>query len=411
MSNNLFRNIIDKFLYSIPDKCYMPSSLLFPLDQINLSDFLSQYSEWIYFTLVTVFFISVAGITLRRYFGKPYVKPLIISVGLMLTIGVFYFKDSLKTIFTGWGIIGTILLVIVGATIPYGLSRGFGLSRPKSFYLTYILFYILFWVQFPQVYYILADNNLGLINLGLLILFVVAVYKLAKRAKLSHKIDTDIGGHGTYISEIDSEIDTQGTEKKLLKKQAKKITKIEIRTIDDIADSLAEIQQLVEIHRNNLPGSEREKISHILSEILENEELFRKGLQDLQTVFKRIRIMDDDQLQKQRERLTKTDGKEKQLIEAEIAQEEEKLKIEKSIFAFEERLAEFIDAFNKRIELALEQMSASAYPHAARVHLLNAKVILKEMSQMLEEMKSLEDKLISLVKKEKKFLKKEKVKA
>jgi hypothetical protein len=386
----------------------MPSTLLFPLDQINLSDFLSQYSEWIYFTLVMVFFISVAGITLRRHFSKPYVKPLIISVGLMLTIGVFYFKDSLTTIFAGWGIIGTILLVIVGATIPYGLSRGFGLSRTKSFYLTYILFYILFWVQFPQFYYILAENNLGFINLGLLILFVVAVYKLVKHVKLSHKIDTDLNGQGAYISEIDSEIDTQGTEKKLLKKQAEKITKIEIRTIDDIADSLTEIQQLVEIHRNNLPASEREKISRILTEILKNEELFKKGLQNLQTLFKRIRIMDADQLQRLHERLAKTDGKEKQLLEAEIAEEEEKLKIEKSIIAFDERLAEFVDAFNKRIELAVEQMKASAYPHDAKVHLLNARVILKEMSQMLKEVKTLEKKLISLVKKEKKLLKKEK---
>jgi uncharacterized protein Yka (UPF0111/DUF47 family) len=324
------------------------------------------------------------------------------------TIGVFYFKDSLTTIFASWGIIGTILLVIVGGTIPYGLSRGFGLSRIKSFYLTYILFYILFWAQYPQAYYILADNNLGLINLCLLILFVVAVYKLAKRVKLSHKIDTDLNGPGTYISEIDREIDTQSTEKKLLKKQAEKITKIEIRTIDDIADSLAEIQQLVEIHRNNFTASEREKISHMLTKIQKNEELFKKGLQNLQTLLKRIRIMDADQLQKLHERLTKVDDREKKILEAEIAEEEEKLKIGKSIITFEERLTEFVDAFNKRIELAVGQMKASAYPHDAMAHLLNARVILKEMSQMLKEMKSLEDKLISLVKKEKKLLKKEK---
>jgi hypothetical protein len=389
----------------------MSSSLLFPLDQINLSDFLSQYSEWIYFTLVLVFFISVAGITMRRHFSRPYVKPLVVSVGLMLTIGVFYFKDSLTTIFAGWGIIGTILLVIVGATIPYGLSRGFGLSRKKAFYLTYILFYILFWVQFPQIYYILADNNLGLVNLALLVLFFVAVYKLIKHVRSSHKIDTNLNGNSVYISQIDNDIDTQGTEKRMLKKGAEKITKRQIRTVDDIADSLAEIQQLVETHRNNLSGSEREKISHILTRILKNEQLFKKGLQDLQTVFKRIRIMDADQLHKLRDRLAKTDGKEKRLIEAEIAQEEEKLKIEKSIFVFEERLAEFVDAFNKRIGLATEQMRASGYPHDAKVHLLNARVILKEMSQMLGDMKSLENKLISLVKKEKKLLKKEKVKA
>ena len=386
----------------------MPSSLLFPLDRINLSDFLSQYSEWIYFTLVMVFFISVTGITMRRHFSKPYVKPLIISVGLMLTIGVFYFKDSMTTIFAGWGIIGTVLLVIVGATIPYGLSRGFGLSRKKAFYLTYILFYILFWVQFPKIYYSLADNNLGLVNLALLILFFIAVYKLIKHVRLSHKIDTDPDSRSSYSSQIDTDIDTLGTEKRLLKKQAQKVTKREIRTIDDIDDSLAEIQQIIEKHRNDLPRSEREKISHILTEMLKKEELFKKNLQGLQAGFKRIRVMDADQLQKLRERLANVDGKERKILETEIADEEERIKIEKSIFVFEERLTEFIGAFNKRIELAVKQMRASAYSHDAKIHLLNARVILKQMSQMLKEMKALEDQLINLVKKDKKLLKKEK---
>ena len=386
----------------------MPSSLLFPLDRINLSDFLSQYSEWIYFTLVMVFFISVAGITMRRHFSKPYVKPLIISVGLMLTIGVFYFKGSLTTIFAGWGIIGTVLLVIVGATIPYGLSRGFGLSRKKAFYLTYILLYILFWVQFPQIYYTLADNNLGLVNLALLILFFVAVYKLIKHVRLSQKIDTDLNSRSPYISQIDNDIDALGTEKSLLKKQAQKVTKREIRTIGDIDVSLSEIQQLIETNRNELPRSEREKISQILTETLKKEELFKKGLQGLQTVFKRIRVLDADQLQKLRERLLNADGRERKILETEIADEEERIKIEKSIFVFEERLTEFIDAFNKRIELAVRQMRASAYPHDAKIHLLNARVILKQMSQMLKEIKALEDQLINLVKKDKKLLKKEK---
>ena len=385
----------------------MPYSLLFPLDQINLSDFLSQYSEWIYFTLIMIFFISVAGITLRSHFSKPYVKPLIISVGLMITVGIFFFKGSLVKIFAAWGIIGTILLVMVGATIPYGFSRGFGLSRKKAFYLTYILFYILFWVQFPQIYYTLADNNLGLVNLALLILFFVAVYKLIKHVKSSHKIDVDLKSGSSYLPQIDNDIDTLGTEKSLLKKQAQRVTKREIRNIDDIDDSLSEIQQLIETNRNDLPRSEREKISHFLTETLKKEELFKKDLQGLQNVFKRIRVMDDDQLQKLRDRQSKSDGENKEILKAQITTEEEKLEAEKSISVFEERLMEFLDAFNKRIELAVEKLRASTYPQDAKVHLLNARVILQQMSQMLKEMKALEDKIVNLVKKEKKLLKKE----
>lgn len=81
----------------------MPSSMFFPLDSIKPSEILSQYSEWIYFTLTLVFFISIAGIALRKHFDKPYVKPLIITVGLMLTFGAFRFKEQLTSIFESWG--------------------------------------------------------------------------------------------------------------------------------------------------------------------------------------------------------------------------------------------------------------------------------------------------------------------
>ena len=96
----------------------MPSSLFLPLDRFQPSEILAQYSEWVYFTLILVFFVSVAGITLRKHFDKPYVKTLIISVGLMLTVGVFRFKDQVVEVFEGWGILGTILLVVMAATIP-----------------------------------------------------------------------------------------------------------------------------------------------------------------------------------------------------------------------------------------------------------------------------------------------------
>ncbi|MBC8183968.1 hypothetical protein H8E88_22975 [candidate division KSB1 bacterium] len=96
----------------------MPSSILFPLDYIQPSDLLNDYAEWIYFALVLVFFISISGITLRRHFDKPYVKPLIISTGLIMTVGVFMMKERLTIIFQGWGIIGSILLVFMAASIP-----------------------------------------------------------------------------------------------------------------------------------------------------------------------------------------------------------------------------------------------------------------------------------------------------
>ena len=170
----------------------MPSSLLFPLDQLKPTQFLSEYSEWIYFTLVLVFFISVAGITLRRHFEMPYIKPLIISVGLMLTVGVFMFKNQLVMIFEGWGILGLVLLVLLVATIPFGLCRGYGMPAKKALYVTYILIYIVAWFKFPVFFFSLAEHNLGLVNLGLLILFFISVFKMLPLDKTKRNLAKDI---------------------------------------------------------------------------------------------------------------------------------------------------------------------------------------------------------------------------
>jgi len=385
----------------------MPSSLLFPLDQISPSEILSQYSEWIYFTLVLVFFISIAGITLRKHFDKPYVKPLIISAGLMLTVGVFRFKDSLAAIFEGWGIIGTILLVIMAATIPYGLCRGFGVAAGKSFYLTYILMYIISWVKFSEVYHALADHNLGLVNLGLLILFFVAIFKVVKFSKLPSFTSTNVGDRGPINSEIVREIGLEKNERRAVKRQAEKMTKLEIRSVQDIAEQLADIQQIIETHKNNLPREERERISSILGKISKEENVFNTSVAKLKKLFQRIDKVDIEHLQELKERLARVDGKEREVVRAELAGEQEKIKMEKDIFNFEKNLGRDLTSFNQCLTSAVDHLRSSPYPYDAKPYLEKARGVLKDIMEMLEKTKALEEKLIRLTKVEKNFLKKE----
>ncbi|HDR14553.1 MAG TPA: hypothetical protein ENN79_03515 [Desulfobacteraceae bacterium] len=40
----------------------LASSLLLPLEQIRPGEFISQYLDWLYFTLTLVFFLAVAGV-------------------------------------------------------------------------------------------------------------------------------------------------------------------------------------------------------------------------------------------------------------------------------------------------------------------------------------------------------------
>ena len=386
----------------------MAASMFFPLDQIKPSQVLSQYSEWIYFTLILVFFISVSGMTLKRHFSKPYVKPVIVSVGLMLTFGVFRFKHVLAAIFEGWGIVGSIILVFVVAIIPYGLCRGFGLSGSKAFYLTYILFYIISWIQFPQIYFILGDRNMGLVNLGLLILFIVALFKVIKFPKSSSLASPDLSGTGALSSEIDREIDLDEEEKGVIKKQTKKLTKFEIRTADEMAESLAEIQKIVETHRNDLSREDRESIGRILTEILGKEDIFKKVVQNIRNIFKRIGSADVNQIEEQKSRLPKVEGEERQILKAELGVEEKKLKIEKEVVRFEEVLDQNLVTFMKFVKLSAEHIENSSYPYDAKAYIAKARGVLKQISGILKEIKSFEDELLAFTKLETKLLNKEK---
>ena len=131
----------------------------------------------------------------------------------------------------------------------------------------------------------LADNNLGLLNLVFLILFVVAVYNILKFGKFSSPIPANLGGSSPLRPEISREIEIEGDESRLVKKQAGKMTKIEIRSIEDMAEALAEIQQIIETHKNNLPKEERERIAHILKDISKKEELFNKSIHNLRKLL------------------------------------------------------------------------------------------------------------------------------
>ena len=385
----------------------MPSSLFLPLDRFQPSEILAQYSEWVYFTLIMVFFVSVAGITLRKHFDKPYVKPLIISVGLMLTVGVFRFKEQVVEVFEGWGILGTILLVVMVGTIPYGLCRGFGLSNPRAFSLTYILIYVLSWVKFPGFYETLADSNFGLVNLILLIVFFVAVFNIFKPGKLFSFSKGDLVSDGPVAREIDREIGIENQERDMVTDGAEKMTTIEIRTVEDIEKALSEIDRIIEANRNSLPRGERERIAGILNQIARDENIFRDSIRGLQKLFQRLDVVDAQQYQELKERLAKATGKEKKLLAVELQEEEEKLRLEKSIFEMEGRLGQGLNSLHQLLGAAVDRLKRSAYPYDAKGPLSQARTVLTEILTLIKEAKALEDKLVGLVKAERKLLKKE----
>jgi hypothetical protein len=377
-------------------------AMLSPFDNIRPSDLLGQYSEWIYFTLVLVFFISIAGIALRKQFDKPYVKPLIISVGLMMTVGVFMMREKLTMIFQGWGILGTLLLVFVAATIPYGLCRGFGMPTNRAFYVVYVLFYIISWVKFPDGYYYLGDHNMGLVNLGLLILFIYAIYKLVPMWKSKTDLARGFNVESPLKKEIGQEIETQDIEVKTIEMEENRVAKAELKTISDIEESLVGMIRIIEAHNTNLNTQDRKKIAGTLKYISKKEDLFLKPLKDFKQILQRLRILDDKQIKEMKTRLDKKTGKEKQALENEIFMEEEKMKAEVAIMALEQRLEQSLGDFNNLVRQSIQILNGTAYPADAIPVLSQARLILKDTISIIE------DKLLQLTKNEKRLLKDEK---
>jgi len=128
----------------------------------------------------------------------------------------------------------------------------------------------------------------------------------------------------------------------------------------------------------------------------------------LRAWFKRIESVDVTQLKEKKERIAKVEGKERKILKAEIAADEEKLIIEKKILEFEERQDQYMSSFNKYVSQAVEQIRGSMYPYDAKPYLEKARAIIKEISEMVKDIKVLENKLFELIKAEKGLLKKEK---
>ena len=385
--------------------------MLFPLEIIQPSVILSKYSEWIYFALLVVFFIALAGIGLRKFFDHPYVKPLIVAVGLLLAFTVFKNRAALTMVFNGWGSLGTILLVCIVAVIPFGLARGFGLASSRAFWLTYGLMYVISWVNFPSFYYYLGEHNFGFLNLALLIMFFVSLYQMFKfklsGLSASKDMIKDIPKNSPQKREVTREAGNERAEEQVVEKEEIRLTEREYQSLADISASLNEIQKIVGQRGNGLSRQDREPIAKHLGKILGNENILKQDLVRLKTLFARLRILDSQQLTEKLQRLKQVAGGEKDILQKEIAHEKEKITLGKMVADLEARMEQDVKLFEQEMKNSVEVLAKSMAPTAALVPLRQAQKILGDMVVVVKGMRDLEQKILQLVKVEEQLLGKE----
>ena len=320
-------------------------------------------------------------------------------------------KKYLVMIFEGWGVLGLMLLVFMVSTIPYGLCRGFGMAGIKAFYLTYILIYIIAWFKFPIFFYSLSDHNLGLVNLGLLIVFFIAVFKfipLGRSKKIDHR---NLADKSTSVPEIEQDIKTQKTGQKLVKENAVKFTKYEIKTIDDMVEALAEIQRIIEKNKNNLSHDDRQTLTAVMQDLSKKEIIFRQNLDNLDKTLKQIATLDETKLKSLEDRMKKAPKKERPIINKEIEKEKDKIKLIETVSDCKNRLEKAIRQFDDYLNLAIRGMGSFEYFPYVKENLLKARTVLGDILTLIEQIKVLEKKLIRLSKVEENLLEKEKAAA
>ena len=384
----------------------MSGSLFSPLADISPGQIISQYSEWIYLALVVCFFIAISGLALRSHFDRPYVKPLIITVGLGMAFAVFKNRRVLTMIFEGWQTLGSILLVCLTAAIPFSLARGFGMGKARATWLTYALLYLISWAHMPGFHQGLNERGLGLLSLVMFILFLYALYRVVRGS--GSRIPTFPARKGvSEIPEIKREADIEKVEARELKKEAAPLTVKEIRSIEEIEKALVDLHDRLFSGEAGQSPQYRESLARQIEAVMGKGHLFKVNLLRLDKIFKRIGVLDEGQLREKKVRLKNVSDKERKILKVELQRQEEIVLIERTVRELERRLGLNLESFEKALAGALSFVRRASNVHEAGALLLEARRTLKAMRSIVLSLKDLENRMIHIIKFERSLLGKE----
>ena len=387
-------------------------------DRIHPGSFISQYSDWILFTLLIFFFWSVVGISLKKRFpDNRYLRALVTATALMLAVGTYFsiYRGWLHLSLQGLGLLGAFLVLIIVFFVIYGLIRGYGMSTANALPLGFILFYLSLWAVSPNILHNIADI-FPQVNGILGILFFVSLFKMflaffhysnktpnqaAKEFKASSIPEID-------FQEIETEIKDDKKERKLIKNKAVKLTNMEIKSMDHIRKALNEIVVLVRKEGNSLSRENMIVISERLKEIASNEDILNNGLNIIKKHVDMYSEHHKKDVKELEERLRKTKGKKKRkIIEEEIYYQKSMLDALSFMEKQEPVIRQFTKEFNQLVYSGM-QKAKNGYPVDALPELEQAFSRLRDMRNIFKNQKEIEKYLVKLDRKVIKDLEKEK---
>ena len=389
---------------------------------VNPGDILKgSYGEWITLALFCILFIAVAGAVLPKHLTeKRYGKAITIILGIILGLGLYITKDVFHFNFESFGFMAIWIILILAFMLLFGLFK-MGTRKDLAIAATYCIMFLSFSLLTPSLFDAISESFplINLVFIGafayLLIKLIIAMIGKKPSFDKAHELMSslrkpeinDSKSESKNESEIDQDIKDDKKEQKLIKHKTRKLTKEEIKTVDDIEDAVEGMVKLVNERGNDVNKDEIDELKRALRQIAQKEEILKRGLNlitDHIKAFKTLHRKDSKELQ---ERLSKTnERKKKRTIEEEIHYQERMLQALDFMDRYGPKIEQFARNLNRLIFEAMQKVN-QGNPKDAESYLNHARTELAGIRHIYQKQKELENYLLKINKKTIRDLKKE----
>ena len=381
---------------------------------VDPKEFLSgAYGEWIILIMFCALFIALAGAVLPERLTKSKTgKALYVIVGLILGLGLFMTRKVFNFNLESFGFLAIWLIIILAAFVTYGLAK-VGMRKDLAITFSYCLMFMTFYMLTPSMVDVISDRIPWLYTL-LVAAFMYLVgnllFKMFKNPNLTLKDATILAK--TKLKQpdepqIEKEIDFEEKERKLIKSRTLKLTKRELRSIDDIKHHLEEILDILK-DTDQLTEMQHQHIAKSLREIAISKDQFQKGMKTIEAWIRRFAAGDENKINELTRRYHATnDPNKKSEIGKEYQLEKRKIEIFDFWKSHQGNVDQFLNHFDQYIHNAATFMEQNK-PKEAVSPIKLAMQIIDKLHAVLIKLKSHERYIISLSKKEQKVEEKEK---
>ena len=363
--------------------------ILKPLEYIDVSQIYYRYAIIIDLVVYLMVFVGLAQVTLGNKFQGRGGKAITIAIGVSLAISMAIAERAFGFSLGSFGPIAVGLFLAILGVMIYRLIKHLGAGFAVSGSMAYVII-ILFLTATMPGFFAWINQNIPLLNLGLVIGFIWALYNLIshlfKHKGLSQKLAKKFKD---IKAESNEDISKLTNSKSFQRSQIKPITKQAFKTSNQILNELAEILKSIEKY-GHMPEA-RAEIKKQIDRILPEQMELMETIKTLQNRHGRILAFDMGiYSQEFQNRYRELSGPEKAAMKKELEDEYIKLGIEKQLPVLERQIEDY------HIGIRNHLIQASSFLMARDIE--NAKALIKKAINLEQQTKLILDRLRNLEK-------------